>query len=105
MELALARFNLPPMSNAAMGFFAVESLILGIVLVWLYAAMLPRIKHEIKTACISAFIVWLLAYFFANVAMVVYGFMPIRLTIIGTAWGFIELLAGSLIGTRFYKES
>jgi hypothetical protein len=104
MEMALARFNLPPLSGSAMAFFAVESLILGMILVWLYAAMLPRLKQGIKTAIVSASVVWLLAYFFANFAMVVYGFMPLRLTIIGTAWGLFELLAASLIGSRFYRE-
>jgi hypothetical protein len=104
MDMALARFNLPPLSVGAMVYFVFTSLITGIVLVWMYAAMLPRLKHRTKTAISAAMILWLLAYFFANVAMVAYGFMPVKLTVIGTAWGLIETLAGGLIGTRFYKE-
>ena len=105
MGLALSRFNLPPLSPTAMVFFAFESLVLGITLVWLYAAMLPRLKQKTRAAVYSALIVWLLAYFFANFAMVAYGFMPIKLTAIGTIWGLLELLSASLIGTRFYKEA
>lgn len=104
MEMALARFGLPPMGYKAVVYFAITSLVTGMILVWLYAAMLPRMNRGIKNAVIAALIVWLLAYFFPNFAMVVYGFMPVRLTIIGTVWGLFELLAASLIGTRFYKE-
>ena len=104
MDMTLARCGLPPLSKFAMAFFAVESLILGLTLVWLYAAMLPRLKQGTKTAIIAASIVWLLAYFFANFAMVIYGFMPARLAIIGTGWGLLELLLASLIGSRFYEE-
>jgi hypothetical protein len=104
MDMALARFNLPPLSIGAMVYFALQSLIVGIALVWLYAAMLPRLKQRLKTAIIVSLIVWLLTYFFANAAMVAYGFMPVKLTIIGTAWGLLETLAGGLIGTRLYKD-
>ena len=57
-----------------------------------------------KTAAIVSIIVWFLAYFLDNVSMVVYGFMPIRLTVIGTAWGLVELLLAGLIGSYLYKE-
>jgi hypothetical protein len=104
MEAALARFDLPPMGVGAMVFFAIVSLTLGVLLVWLYAAVLPRFGPGPKTAVIVALIVWLQGYFFANVSLVVYGFMPVRLTVIGTAWGLVELLVAGLVGTRFYKE-
>ena len=104
MEMALARFNLPPLSNIAMTYFGIVSLILGIILVWIYALVLPRLGHGIKTAVIVSLIVWFLAYLLANVSMIAYGFMPVKLTVIGTAWGLVELVIASVIGTRFYKE-
>jgi hypothetical protein len=104
MDLALLRFGLPPLSKGAMAYFAGVSLMLGMTLVWLHAAMLPRLKQRTKTAIAAALILWLHGCFFANVAMVMYGFMPVKLTVIGTTWGLFELLAGSLIGTRFYRD-
>lgn len=104
MELALAKCNLPPMGTGAMLYFANVSLTLGIVLVWLYAAILPRMGPGIKTAVIASAFVWFLAYFLANVSMVAYGFMPVRLTVIGTVWGWVELLVAGAVGTRLYKE-
>lgn len=104
MDMALARFDLPPLSGGAMAYFAFVSLCLGMILVWLYAAMLPRIQHKTKTAISAALIVWLFGYCIPQVSMVVYGFMPVKLVAIGTSWGLIELFAGSLIGSRFYRE-
>jgi hypothetical protein len=105
MDLALAKFNLPPLSTGDMAYFVVVSLVLGFAVVWLYAVMLPRLKSHTKTAITAALFMWLIGYFFPNISMVVYGFMPVKLTIIGTVWGFFELLIASLIGTRFYKEN
>jgi hypothetical protein len=104
MDMVLARFNLPPLSNSSLAFFGVVSLIVGMILVWLYAAVLPRMKQGTNTAIMVALVVWVLGYFLANVSMVVYGFMPVKLTVIGTGWGLVELVLASLIGTRFYKE-
>jgi hypothetical protein len=104
MELALAKCNLPPMGTGAMLYFTAVSLVLGIVLVWLYAAILPRMGKGIKTAIIASTLVWFLAYFLANVSMVAYGFMPVKLTVIGTVWGLVELLAAGVVGTRLYKD-
>ena len=103
MEQALARFNLPPMSIGAMLYFMMVSLSFGVVLVWIYAAILPSMASGFKAIIVSAFIVWFLAVFLANVSMVVYGFMPVRLTVIGTLWGLIELLLGGIVGAHFYR--
>jgi hypothetical protein len=50
-------------------------------------------------------LVWFLAYFFGNVSNVIFGFMPIRLTVIGTAWGLVELLLAGEAGARCYHET
>ncbi len=104
MEMALARFNLPPLGAGAMAFFGFVSLSMGMAVVWLYAALLPRLGPGPKTALIVAFIVWFYGYFLANVSLVAYGFMPVGLTVIGTVWGLVELVLASLAGSRFYKE-
>jgi hypothetical protein len=43
MDAVLKARNLPPMSGGAMAFFGVVSLVNGILLVWLYARMRPRL--------------------------------------------------------------
>jgi hypothetical protein len=105
MEEALKARNVPPMGGGAMAYFGVVSLVLGIVLVWLYAAVRPRLGPGPKTAAIVSLLVWFLAYFLANVSNVVFGFMPLRLTAIGTAWGLVELVLAGEVGARLYHET
>ena len=103
-DAALAERGLPPLSSGAMAFFAAVSFILGVVLVWLYAAVRPRLGPGPRTAAISAAFVWLVGYFLPNAALAVYGFLPASLVAIGTLWGLGELLLASLIGARLYRE-
>jgi len=104
MDRALEARNLPAMGGGAMAFFALVSLSNGVVLVWLYAAVRPRLGPGPRTAAIVSLLVWFLAYFLANAANVAYGFMPVRLTVIGTAWGLVELLVAGMVGARLYSE-
>ncbi|MBX7079666.1 MAG: hypothetical protein K1X88_10795 [Nannocystaceae bacterium] len=105
MDQALGRVGLPPLPAWSYAYFMLVSSSLGMVLVWLYAAVLPRFGPGPRTAIVVALVLWLVAYFFANVAMVVYGFMPVRLTVIGTVWGLGELVLASLVGTRLYRDA
>jgi hypothetical protein len=104
MEEALEARGLPPMGGGAMAFFGVMSLVLGALLVWLYAAVRPRLGPGPKTAAIVSILVWFLAYFFANGSNVVFGFMPIHLTVVGTIWGLVELVVAGEVGARLYRE-
>lgn len=104
MDVALAKFNLPPLSTGDMVFFFFVSLFLGNMLMWLYSVLFSIYRQRIKTIVISVLIIWFPGNLLANVSNVVYGFMPIKLTIIGIAWGLGELLIAGCIGSRFYKE-
>ena len=104
MDLALAKFNLPPLSLGDMIFFFFVSLFLGIMLMWLYSVLLSLFKQRLITIIVSVLIIWIPGNLMANVSNVVYGFMPVKLTIIGIVWGLGELLIAGLIGSRFYKE-
>ncbi len=87
-----------------MAYFAMFSLIMGLFLVWLYAVAKAHFGPGKKTALIVSLAVWFLAYFLSNASKVAYGFLPIRLTVIGTAWGLAEVVLGGLIGSCLYKE-
>jgi len=45
-----------------------------------------------------------MTYFLSNASLIVYGFMPVRLTVIGTIWGLGELLLAGIVGSKLYKE-
>ena len=104
MDVALASRGLPTLSNMAMVYFSMMPLVNGIFLMLLYAVAQKLFGSSIKTILIVSLIYWFLTYFSTNVSMVVYGFLPIRLTIIGTAWGLGELIIAGIVGSKIYKE-
>jgi len=105
MDTVLANHGLPPLSNLDMVYFCFVSLIYGISLIFLYAALKPQFKSKTKTIIITSLIVWILANVIGNVANVVYGFMPVKLTVIGIIWGLMEFLLGTLVASRLYERN
>ena len=103
-DVVLASRGLPPLSNMAMLFFSMISFINGISLVGFYALVKEQFGSGIKTAVIVSLVFWFLTYFLANASLVVYGFMPVRLTVIGTVWGLAELLLAGIVGSKLYKD-
>lgn len=103
-DVVLASRGLPPLSNMAMLFFSMISFINGVFLVGLYVLVKEQFGAGIKTAVIVSLVFWFLTYFLANASLVAYGFMPVRLTVIGTVWGLGELLLASIVGSKLYKE-
>jgi hypothetical protein len=104
MDEVLASRGLPPLSNWAMVFICLVSIANGIFLVFLYSLLKPLMGSKIKTALVSSLIVFFISYFLSNFSLVVYGFMPLKLTIIGTIWGLGELLIAGLVSSKLYKE-
>ena len=104
MDLVLASRGLPPLSHLAMSYFVFVSLSMGVFLVWLYALAKDKLGSRIRTAVTLSVVVWFIVYFLGNVSLVAYGFMPVRLTVIGTAWGLGEMLLAGIVGSYLYKE-
>jgi hypothetical protein len=103
MTLALSRFNLPPLSIGAMIFFCVVSFILGFSVMLIYVVLKAKMKSTISVVLLSSIFIWLVGYLIPNMANYVYGFMPLKLTIIGIIWGLVEQFVACLIASRFYK--
>jgi len=104
-EASLKALNLPPVGGASIVVFIVGGFALGLVLVWLYAAIRPRFGAGPKTAFISAFVLWFLAYFWPSLGSGLMGFIPGKLLAVGVIWGFAEVVLAALVGGWFYKEA
>ena len=104
MEAAMARLNLPPVGGQAVAVFVLFGFIVGIGMIWLYAAIRPRYGPGPKTALCAGATVWFFAYFYPSVGMTVIGIFETRLMVIGLIWGLVELLVAALVGAYFYKE-
>lgn len=104
MDMVLASRGLPALSNLAMLFLSLISFIYGAFLVLLYAILKDLLGPGVRTVILISLVFWFFTYFLSNVSNVVYGFMPFRLTVIGTVWGLGELLLAGIVGSRLYKE-
>ena len=104
LEEALKARNLPAVSGGAIGYFVAISFLLGILIVWMYAAVRPRFGRGPTTAIKVAVLVWFLTYFWSATSMVAIGFSPVGLTAFGLAWGLVELIVAALVGAKIYVE-
>lgn len=104
MNAAIARLNLPPLGGGAIGTFVVLAFALGIVTVWVYAAIRPRYGAGPVTALRAGAAVWFLAYLYGSIGMLAMGLFPGRMMAISLIWGLGEILAASVAGAFFYKE-
>lgn len=104
MDEVLKTRLLPPLSYGAMAYFAFNSIVHGIGIIGFYALIKTRISSRLISVIITSLLFWFFTYFLANASLVAYGFMPLGLSVIGTAWGLLEMFIGVLIGSRLYKD-
>ena len=104
MTAAMAALNRPPVDDSMVAWFLVLGFALGITMVWLYAAIRPRLGAGPKTAACAAATVWFLAYCYSSIGMAITGLFPARMIAIGVAWGLAELIIAGIAGAWLYKE-
>jgi len=105
MDAAMKALNLPAVGGGPISVFIVGAFILGLLLVWLYAAIRPRFGAGPKTAIIAALAFWFLAYFWPSLGRGLMGLMPMKLVTIATIWGLVEIVIAALAGAAIYKEA
>ena len=98
----------PGMSDQMMGTSSmvtniVMDLVLGILLVWTYAAIRPRFGPGLKTAVYAAVLFWLLAGIFLS------GYLHMGMMSTGLWWtfafvGLVNFLLSAWVGARLYSE-
>jgi hypothetical protein len=81
------------------------SFALGLLLVWIYAAIRPRFGPGPKTALRAAFAVWLLAHVTVSLALGTMDYSPDDLVIYSAIWAAVITAIGALVGAWFYKEA
>jgi len=85
--------------------FNVLGLISGIVTIWIYAAIRPRLGAGPGTAVCAGLVAWVLCAVIPNVSfMWVSALFSTRLMMSTTAGGLVEFVAGALAGAALYKE-
>jgi hypothetical protein len=102
---AFEALGLPPQESATtIAMFVAVTFMLGIVAVWLYAAMRPRFGPGAKTALIAGFVLWLVlsgSFWVWNQAV---GLFPRDISTITLIWTFFEIPIATLLGAWLYRE-
>jgi hypothetical protein len=105
MELVYRELNLPQPGGATIVLFIVLGFLLGILTIWLYAAVRPRFGAGPKTAILTALFVWLFAYLWPALGDALLGILDADLLVFVCVWGMFEILAAAVAGAWFYKEA
>jgi hypothetical protein len=105
MNAAMAALNRPPIDNGMIVWFVLLAFGIGIMAVWVYAAVRPRFGPGVRTAICASLVVWGLAYLYPNVSTIILGLFPTRLMIIATVWGLAEVLVAGVAGAWIYTEA
>jgi len=105
MELVYRELNLPPPSGSTIAVFIVMGFLLGILAIWLYAAIRPRFGPGPKTAILTALFVWLFAYLWPAMGDAMLGILDPELLVFVAVWGLFEILVASVAGAWLYREA
>lgn len=89
---------------AQMIVFVILGFALGIVLVWLYAAIRPRFGPGVQTAIWAGCAAWVFLALFPTLWFMVVGLFPAGMLLIGLVWGLIEIPVSTVIGAWYYHE-
>jgi len=91
------------MSASTMVSYIVMDFVLGIALVWTYAAIRPRFGPGIRTASYAAILFWLLACIFL-LGYLHMGMMSTGLWFTFAFLGLVNFLLSAWAGAKFYTE-
>lgn len=100
----MAALHVPKIGPNAIVIFMALGLLLGILLIWVYAAIRPRFGAGPNTAIYAGLIVWALVYLYVSLGWMPMGIFPNKLLWISIVWGLFEVPIGAVAGAYFYKE-
>ncbi len=98
------RFGLPALTTAQMTGGVLITILYGIFLVWLYAAIRPRFGPGPRTAVIAGLAFWLVAYVFFLGSMWNGGMVTVEIALVSCLWGLVEAPVAAVAGAWLYQE-
>jgi hypothetical protein len=102
----LAAWGRPPFSGSQIGWFMGFGILVGLVAVWIYAAIRPRFGAGVKTAIYAGIATWILSALIPNFALMwVTRFFSGHLTVYTTIGAFFEIVIGTICGAKVYREA
>lgn len=106
MLAAMEAFGLSGEMSSSMILISVTtSLLVGLTLVFFYAAVRPRFGPGPRTAAIVGFVLWLGSYLLSILSMGWLGIFPSGMLVLWALIGLVELQAAAWVGGRLYREA
>jgi hypothetical protein len=102
---AMKALHLPEITGGAIGFYVAWGFVQGLLTVWLYAAIRPRLGPGPRTAVVAGLVVWSLAYAFPALGNAVTGLAPWPLSLKILAWSVVEAPLAAILGAWLYQET
>jgi hypothetical protein len=81
----------------------VSTFVIGLLLVWLYAAMRPRFGPGARTAIFAAMVVWLCGFFF-HMDFLMVGLVTQQTYALASLVALVQVIASAWVGGMLYKE-
>lgn len=91
------------MTSGAIATSVITQFVIGILLVWLYAAMRPRFGPGMKTATYAALAVWVCGFVF-HIDMLVLGLLTTSTYAMASIVALVQVIASAGVGAMVYKE-
>jgi hypothetical protein len=104
MNAEFTRLHVPEPGTDFIIKAVVLSLILGIVTIYLYAAIRPRFGPGVKTAIGAGLMAWFFVVLYAGVVIGMAFRMPLDLILKRTVFGLFEYVIAAVAGAWLYKE-
>lgn len=104
MEEMFRRMNIPRPSGSFIATAVGITFLLGIVIVWLYALIRPRVGAGPKAAIIAGFVAWFCVYFYCGILNAALFGIPASYMLLGMVWGIVEYSVAAIAGAWLYKE-
>jgi hypothetical protein len=83
--------------------WVIVDFIIGILTVWVYAAIRPRLGPGPRTAITAALVIWL-AMHLAYASYAFMGYYSWSLIVASSIGGLVAAIAGAYVGARLYTE-
>lgn len=106
MKQEFDRLKLPDPTSSSSFLIRVVGItfFLGIAIVYLYAAIRPRLGAGWKTAACAGVLAWFFVYLYAGYVYVAVGMVSMKPYLIGLVWAIAEFALAAIAGAYFYKE-
>ncbi len=103
-DAAMQALGKGPISNAMIGLYVLWDFVLGIFIVWLYAAIRPRYGAGPGTAMLAGLAAWFLVFLMHSIGEAPLDLFPLRLYVIITLVGALQMALAGVAGGWVYQE-